>query len=71
MAPEFADDIGLDGPAALNARAMRHLMERGPDCGYFPESEKWIHVCDRPEDVEAAKAIFTAAGLKVIFHDGH
>eukprot|EP00957_Ditylum_brightwellii_P146981 11190340-Ditylum_brightwellii.AAC.1 len=71
MAPFYADDTLLDGPAEANAQMMLELMEHDPNFGYFPEPEKLIHVCDWPEEMENAKACFQAAGLRLRYVDGH
>eukprot|EP00957_Ditylum_brightwellii_P205424 15343834-Ditylum_brightwellii.AAC.1 len=65
MAPFYADDALLDGPAKGNTRMMLVLMKHGPDFGYFPEPEKSIHVCNWSEDVNMARVSFAVAGLKL------
>eukprot|EP00957_Ditylum_brightwellii_P066008 5005995-Ditylum_brightwellii.AAC.1 len=71
MVPFYANNALLDGPARTNTRMMLVLMENGPDFGYYPKPEKLTHVCDRPEDVEEAKAMFTKSGLTLKYCDGH
>eukprot|EP00957_Ditylum_brightwellii_P163550 12452510-Ditylum_brightwellii.AAC.2 len=71
MAPFYTDDTLLNGPATANARMMLVLMEHGPDFGYFLEPEKSIHVCNRPEEMEEAKACIQAAGLRLHYVNGH
>ena len=71
LAPFYADDVGLDGPAGRNAKLMGILVEHGPDFGYFPEPGKSIHVCDDVADMAAAEEAFAARGLSVNLHDGY
>eukprot|EP00957_Ditylum_brightwellii_P018888 1420548-Ditylum_brightwellii.AAC.1 len=71
LAPFFADDLSLDGPAQCNACQLRFMMDKGPDRGYFPEPDKSIHICNSPADLEASEAAFKAEGLKLNYHDGH
>eukprot|EP00957_Ditylum_brightwellii_P108904 8308253-Ditylum_brightwellii.AAC.1 len=44
LAPFYADDLSLDGPAQCNACQLQFMMGKGPDRGYFPEPDKLIHI---------------------------
>eukprot|EP00957_Ditylum_brightwellii_P008520 646279-Ditylum_brightwellii.AAC.1 len=35
LPPFYVDYFSMDRPARANARLIRHVMERGPDRGYF------------------------------------
>ena len=48
LAPFYADDSVLYGPADMSARLMTLLLERGPERGYFPEPSKSLFICDSP-----------------------
>eukprot|EP00957_Ditylum_brightwellii_P138149 10531197-Ditylum_brightwellii.AAC.2 len=69
LAPFYADNVALDGPADRNAQLLDILVKHGPNFGYFPEPEKIIHVCNNAEEVEQAREAFKARGLTVILHD--
>eukprot|EP00957_Ditylum_brightwellii_P162740 12392706-Ditylum_brightwellii.AAC.1 len=70
LPPFYADNLSLDGPAKANVRLMLHVMERGPNRGYFPEPTKSMNICDDESQVEVARAAFKELGLEVKFHDG-
>eukprot|EP00957_Ditylum_brightwellii_P161977 12332619-Ditylum_brightwellii.AAC.1 len=70
LTPLYADDLSLDGLAKANARLILHVMERGPDRGYFMDPTKSIHICDNKTQVEAARATFKELGLAVKFNNG-
>ena len=40
LQPWYADDSGGVGTAEANAAMLKHLTERGPAFGYFPEPAK-------------------------------
>eukprot|EP00957_Ditylum_brightwellii_P166656 12687061-Ditylum_brightwellii.AAC.1 len=71
LVPFYAGDLSLDGPARLNARLLKVMMERGLDRGYFPKPEKLIHICDNPADLEATRVVFAAEDLKLKYHGGY
>eukprot|EP00957_Ditylum_brightwellii_P050086 3796325-Ditylum_brightwellii.AAC.1 len=51
LAPFYANDVALDGPADRNAQLLGILVKHGPDFGFFPEPEKSIHNCNDAEYV--------------------
>eukprot|EP00957_Ditylum_brightwellii_P105953 8081667-Ditylum_brightwellii.AAC.1 len=65
LAPFYANNVALDGPADRNAQLLCILVKHGPDFGYFKEPEKSIHVCNDAEEVEQAREAFKARGLTV------
>eukprot|EP00957_Ditylum_brightwellii_P103222 7867448-Ditylum_brightwellii.AAC.1 len=71
LAPFYANDMALDGPADRNAQLLGIRVKHGPNFGYFPEPEKSIHVCDDAEEVEQAGEAFRSRGLTVNLHDGY
>ena len=61
LQPWYADDLSGIGTATDNATVLQLLKEKGPYVGYYPEPDKSHYVC-MPQDEEAAKAAFEAAG---------
>ncbi len=62
LQPWYADDLSGIGTATDNATVLQLLKEKGPYVGYYPEPDKSHYVC-MPQDEEAAKAAFEAAGI--------
>ena len=45
-------------------------MKRGPDRGYFPETDKSLFILDNPGQEEAAKQEFAKEGIVLNFVSG-
>ena len=69
MQPWYADDSGLFGRHARNARCLKLLTQLGPWFGYYPEPAKSWHICTEAEET-AAREAFRREGFQMQFSRG-
>ena len=53
--------------ARHSAQLLNLFMERGPDWGYFPESDNSLFISETPGQEEASKREFAVEGLTLNF----